>query len=87
LPSYIGAMIAAALIRNLNDAVKFIRISQQAVNDCAVIALYLFIVNGCSHFTIVGTRSSCCATDRDAVRSSYSVLVDVRHNLFLFHGA
>ena len=44
LPSYIGAMIAAALIRNLNDAVKFIRISQQAVNDCAVIALYLFIV-------------------------------------------
>ena len=44
LPSYIGAMIAAALIRNLNDAFKLIRISQQAINDCAVIALYLFIV-------------------------------------------
>jgi ESS family glutamate:Na+ symporter len=44
LPSYIGAMIAAALIRNLNDAAKVIRISQQAINDCAVIALYLFIV-------------------------------------------
>jgi ESS family glutamate:Na+ symporter len=44
LPSYIGAMIAAALIRNLNDAFKLIRISQQAINVCAVIALYLFIV-------------------------------------------
>ena len=44
LPSYIGAMIAAALIRNLNDKCKLIRISQQAINDCAVIALYLFIV-------------------------------------------
>jgi glutamate:Na+ symporter, ESS family len=44
LPSYIGAMIAAALIRNLNDKFKLIHISQQAINDCAVIALYLFIV-------------------------------------------
>jgi glutamate:Na+ symporter, ESS family len=44
LPSYIGAMIAAALIRNLNDKFRWIRISQQAINDCAVIALYLFIV-------------------------------------------
>jgi ESS family glutamate:Na+ symporter len=44
LPSYIGAMIAAALIRNTNDKFKLIRISQQAINDCAVIALYLFIV-------------------------------------------
>ncbi|HEY4838788.1 MAG TPA: sodium/glutamate symporter, partial [Candidatus Acidoferrales bacterium] len=44
LPSYIGAMIAAALIRNLNDKFKLIRISQKAINDCAVIALYLFIV-------------------------------------------
>ena len=44
LPSYIGAMIAAALIRNLNDKFKWIRISQQAINDCAVISLYLFIV-------------------------------------------
>jgi glutamate:Na+ symporter, ESS family len=44
LPSYIGAMIAAALIRNLNDKFNLIRISQKAINDCAVIALYLFIV-------------------------------------------
>jgi ESS family glutamate:Na+ symporter len=44
LPSYIGAMIAAAIIRNANDKFKLIHISQQAINDCAVIALYLFIV-------------------------------------------
>jgi glutamate:Na+ symporter, ESS family len=44
LPSYIGAMIAAALIRNLNDKFKWIHISQRAIGDCAVIALYLFIV-------------------------------------------
>jgi glutamate:Na+ symporter, ESS family len=44
LPSYIGAMIAASIIRNANDKFKLIRISQQSINDCAVIALYLFIV-------------------------------------------
>jgi ESS family glutamate:Na+ symporter len=44
LPSYIGAMIAAALIRNLNDKFNLIHISQKGINDCAVIALYLFIV-------------------------------------------
>jgi ESS family glutamate:Na+ symporter len=44
LPSYIGAMIAAAIIRNLNDRLRFVSISQSSVNDCAVISLYLFIV-------------------------------------------
>ena len=44
LPSYIGAMIAAALIRNVNDRFSFFRISQRGIDDCAVIALYLFIV-------------------------------------------
>jgi len=44
LPAYIGAMIAAAVIRNLNDRFSFVRISQNSVNDCAVISLYLFIV-------------------------------------------
>jgi len=44
LPSYIGAMIAAALIRNVNDKLNWIPISQTGINDCAVIALYLFIV-------------------------------------------
>jgi ESS family glutamate:Na+ symporter len=44
LPSYIGAMIAAAVIRNLNDKFHFFRISQARVDECAVVALYLFIV-------------------------------------------
>lgn len=44
LPSYIGAMIAAAFIRNVNDRFNFFHISQGAIDDCAVIALYLFIV-------------------------------------------
>jgi ESS family glutamate:Na+ symporter len=44
LPSYIGAMIAAAVIRNLNDRFHFLRISQVRVEECAVVALYLFIV-------------------------------------------
>lgn len=44
LPSYIGAMIAAAIIRNLNDHFRFFRVSQSRVDECAMIALYLFIV-------------------------------------------
>jgi ESS family glutamate:Na+ symporter len=44
LPSYIGAMIAAAVIRNLNDKFHFFGISQARVDECATVALYLFIV-------------------------------------------
>jgi ESS family glutamate:Na+ symporter len=44
LPSYIGAMIAAAVIRNLNDRFHFFTISQPRVDECAVVALYMFIV-------------------------------------------
>lgn len=44
LPSYIGAMIAAAIIRNLNDRFQFFHLTQSKVDDCAVVALYLFIV-------------------------------------------
>jgi glutamate:Na+ symporter, ESS family len=44
LPSYIGAMIAAAIIRNVNDRFRFFEISERGVSDCAVVALYLFIV-------------------------------------------
>jgi ESS family glutamate:Na+ symporter len=43
LPAYIGAMIAAAAIRNLNDRFSFFHISQSSVDTCALIALYLFI--------------------------------------------
>src|SRR5215472_5638887 len=44
LPSYIGAMIAAAVIRNPNDKFHFFSISQARVDECATVALYLFIV-------------------------------------------
>ena len=44
LPPYIGAMIAAAVIRNLNDRFSFFPVSQSSVEACAVISLYLFIV-------------------------------------------
>ena len=44
LPSYIGAMIAAATLRNLNDRFRWISIAQQHIDDCALISLYLFIV-------------------------------------------
>jgi ESS family glutamate:Na+ symporter len=44
LPSYIGAMIVAAILRNLNDRVAFMRIAQPQVDMLGRIALYLFIV-------------------------------------------
>jgi glutamate:Na+ symporter, ESS family len=44
LPSYIGAMIAACVIRNLNDKFSFFEVSQKGIEDCAIVALYLFIV-------------------------------------------
>jgi ESS family glutamate:Na+ symporter len=44
LPSYIGAMIAACVIRNVNDKFNFFEVSQKGIEDCAIVALYLFIV-------------------------------------------
>ncbi len=44
LPSYIGSMIVAAVIRNLDDRFRFVRISQTEVLAVGQIALYLFIV-------------------------------------------
>ncbi len=44
LPGYIGAMIVAAVIRNLDDRFGFARISQPEVDSVGKIALYLFIV-------------------------------------------
>jgi len=43
LPSYIGAMIAGAVIRNLDDRFGFASISQPDVDSLGRIALYLFI--------------------------------------------
>ncbi len=44
LPSYVGAMIAAAIIRNLDDRLAIIRIEQHHVDTIGNISLYLFIV-------------------------------------------
>jgi ESS family glutamate:Na+ symporter len=44
LPAYVGAMIAAGVIRNLDDRFRFIRISQHEIDAIGNISLYLFIV-------------------------------------------
>jgi ESS family glutamate:Na+ symporter len=44
LPSYVGAMIAAAIIRNLDDRFGMIHIEQHHVDTIGNISLYLFIV-------------------------------------------
>jgi len=44
LPSYIGAMIVAAVVRNVDDRARFIGISQRTVDDLGEIALMLFLV-------------------------------------------
>lgn len=43
LPAYIGAMICAAIIRNLADATGILRIEQRVVDDIGTIALSLFL--------------------------------------------
>jgi ESS family glutamate:Na+ symporter len=43
LPVYVGAMIAAAIIRNLDDRFHFARINQHEVDKIALL-LYIFIV-------------------------------------------
>jgi ESS family glutamate:Na+ symporter len=44
LPAYIGAMIVAAVIRNVDDATGLIGISQRAIDDLGEVALALFLV-------------------------------------------
>ncbi len=44
LPAYIGAMLAASLIRNVDDATGWFRISQHTVDSVGDIALNIFIV-------------------------------------------
>jgi len=43
LPAYIGAMLAAAVIRNLDDAVRVVGIEQRVVDDLGTVALSLFL--------------------------------------------
>jgi ESS family glutamate:Na+ symporter len=44
LPGYIGAMLVAAVIRNLDDVAGRIKISQRVIDDIGNVALALFIV-------------------------------------------
>lgn len=44
LPGYIGAMLVAAVIRNLDDVTDRIKISQRVIDDVGNVALALFIV-------------------------------------------
>jgi ESS family glutamate:Na+ symporter len=43
LPGYIGAMLCAAVIRNVADATRVVRIEQRTVDDLGTIALSLFL--------------------------------------------
>jgi glutamate:Na+ symporter, ESS family len=44
LPAYIGAMLVAAAIRNLDDGLGLIRLSQRTIDDLGGTALSLFLV-------------------------------------------
>jgi glutamate:Na+ symporter, ESS family len=44
LPAYIGAMLIAAVLRNLDDGIRVIGISQQTIDDLGSTALSLFLV-------------------------------------------
>ena len=44
LPAYIGAMLVAAAMRNIDDATRLIGISQRTVDDLGAVALSLFLV-------------------------------------------
>jgi glutamate:Na+ symporter, ESS family len=43
LPAYIGAMMVAAVIRNLADATRVLRIEQRTVDDVGTVALSMFL--------------------------------------------
>jgi ESS family glutamate:Na+ symporter len=42
-PAYIGAMVVAAVIRNIDDALGLFRLSQQTLDDLGNVALSLFL--------------------------------------------
>jgi glutamate:Na+ symporter, ESS family len=44
LPAYIGAMLVAALIRNLDDWTGWLRLSQKVIDDLGTVSLSLFLV-------------------------------------------
>ena len=43
LPGYIGAMICAAVVRNLDDGTRILKLDQRIIDDLGTIALSLFL--------------------------------------------
>jgi glutamate:Na+ symporter, ESS family len=43
-PAYIGAMLVAAVLRNIDDVTKLVGISQRTIDDLGTVALSLFLV-------------------------------------------
>jgi ESS family glutamate:Na+ symporter len=43
LPAYIGAMIVAAILRNLDDVMNLVRLEQRVIDDVGTVALSLFL--------------------------------------------
>jgi ESS family glutamate:Na+ symporter len=43
LPAYIGAMLAASVIRNLDDGTRWLGLSQRMIDDIGTVALSLFL--------------------------------------------
>ena len=43
-PAYIGAMLVAAILRNLDDVTKLVKMSQRTIDDLGATALSLFLV-------------------------------------------
>jgi ESS family glutamate:Na+ symporter len=44
LPAYIGAMLVASIIRNVDDATRIVGLSQRTIDDIGNVALSLFLV-------------------------------------------
>jgi ESS family glutamate:Na+ symporter len=44
LPAYIGAMLVAAVMRNIDDATRVLGLSQRVIDDVGSVALSLFLV-------------------------------------------
>ena len=44
LPAYIGAMLVAAVFRNIDDATRIFKLSQRLIDDLGTVALSLFLV-------------------------------------------
>jgi len=44
LPAYIGAMLVASIIRNVDDATRIVGLSQRTIDDLGNVALSLFLV-------------------------------------------